>query len=42
MKSMPMEPPVFDVATLIAGCDMVMAQGNMTMTDNDRRTTPYA
>ena len=42
MKAMPMEPPVFDVATLIAEGDIVMVQGNMTMTDKDRKTTAYA
>src|SRR5262245_54129050 len=42
MKAMPAEPPVFSVATLIAEGDMVMAQGDMTMNEKDRKAVPYA
>ena len=42
MSSMPAQPPIFDVATLIAEGDLVMAQGDMTMTDKDRDVVPYS
>jgi len=42
ISSMPMDPPVFDVATLIGEGDIVMAHGDMTMTDKDRKTTAYS
>ena len=37
-----MNPPVFDVADLIAEGHIVMAQGNMTMADKDGTVVPYA
>ena len=42
MKVMPAEPPVFTVATLIAEGDLVMAQGDMTMNEKDRKAVPYS
>jgi len=42
MKAMPVEPPVFNVATLIAEGDLVMAQGDMTMNEKERPAVPYA
>jgi uncharacterized protein len=42
MESMDMEPPKFTVDTVIAEGDSVVAHGNMTMKDADRKTVPYA
>ena len=42
IKEMPSEPPVFNVATLIAEGDLVMAQGDMTMNEKERAAVPYS
>ena len=42
IKSMPAEPPVFTVATLIAEGDLVMAQGDMTMNETEQKAVPYS
>ena len=42
ISSMPAEPPIFNVATLIAEGDLVMAQGDMTMNDKERKAVPYS
>jgi ketosteroid isomerase-like protein len=42
LKSMPAEPPVFTVATLIAEGDLVMAQGDMTMNETEQKAVPYS
>jgi uncharacterized protein len=39
---MPAEPPVFTVATLIGEGDLVMAQGDMTMNEKERKAVPYS
>jgi len=36
------DAPVFNVATMIADGDLVMAHGAMTMTDENRKTVPYS
>jgi ketosteroid isomerase-like protein len=42
IKAMPAEPPVFTVATLIGEGDLVMAQGDMTMNEKERKAVPYS